>query len=336
MAYVYQNTVVQRTVDASVATSTSIAPTEVNLELLDIPRVPWDANANFDFLYAAVWGRIFYGANIFKTYDDGASWTLISVISAQSIMGNTISKLEPGFPYYFDEKNSFNVKMNYGTLSSRTEAEIYNGYNMALVGNEIIQFRNAVLIQGDGTYRISGLLRGCLGTDDQIATHLANERFVMLSFNNVDRVDTPAIERVADKDYRYGPGTKAVTDALYVEKSFTSTGRSHKHWSVCQVTGTRDDDGNLTITWVPRSKSAAGWLDFTEVPLDSKEIFDVEILDSYGIVLRTIRTTDAYTLEYTMIQQTEDFGATVPTSIYIRIYQVNATVGRGIKKDAKV
>lgn len=336
MAYVYQNTVVQRTVDASTPTKTSVAPTEVNLELLDIPRLPWDANANFDFLYAAVWGRIFYGANIFKTYDDGASWTLVSVISAQSVMGNTLSKLGTAFPYYFDETNELYVKMNYGTLSSRTEAEVYNGYNMALVGNEIIQFRSAVLIQGDDTYKLSGLLRGCLGTDDQINGHVSQERFVMLSFNNVDRLDTPAIERVADKDYRFGPGTKAVTDALYIEKSFTSTGRSHKHWSVCQVEGTRDDDGNLTITWVPRSKSAAGWLDFTEVPLDINEVFDVEILDTYGVVVRTTRITGAYSLEYTVIQQTEDFGATIPTSFYIVIYQVNSAVGRGIKKEAKI
>jgi hypothetical protein len=54
------------------------------------------------------------------------------------------------------------------------------GDDAAVVDDEVMQFRDAVLV-GPGTYQLSGFLQGRLGTDDRIATHAADERFVLLS-----------------------------------------------------------------------------------------------------------------------------------------------------------
>src|SRR6266403_1466511 len=65
----------------------------------------------------------------------------------------------------FDEGNTVDVTILSGqTLSSAAELSVLNGTNVALLGNEIFQFKNAPLVSGT-TYRLSGLLRGRFGTE---------------------------------------------------------------------------------------------------------------------------------------------------------------------------
>ena len=80
----------------------------------------------------------------------------------------------------FDEANSLTVRLvGDQTLESVTSFAIFNGANAALVGDELLQFRNAVEIEA-GKYRLSGLLRGRLGTEWAIGGHVAGERFVLI------------------------------------------------------------------------------------------------------------------------------------------------------------
>jgi hypothetical protein len=61
-----------------------------------------------------------------------------------------------------------------------TEAEVDDALNLALIGTEVVGFRDATL-EADGTYTLDHLSRGRMATEDQVSTHAVAEPFVMLS-----------------------------------------------------------------------------------------------------------------------------------------------------------
>jgi hypothetical protein len=69
----------------------------------------------------------------------------------------------------FDEAGTVDVKLVEGTLSSVTRDQVLDGSNVALLGDEIIQFRTATQLAAQ-RYRLTGLLRGRLGTDWAVGT----------------------------------------------------------------------------------------------------------------------------------------------------------------------
>jgi hypothetical protein len=104
--------------------------------------------------------------------------------------------------------------------------------------------------------------------------------------------------------------------------------------SPVHVAGSRDDAGNLTITWIRRTRIPSGWTDNADVPLgEASERYEVDIRNAANTTtLRTISTTSP-TVTYTAAEQIADFGAPQST-IRIRVQQISDTVGRGIAREA--
>ena len=83
-----------------------------------------------------------------------------------------------------DDYTQLHVEMRNGTLSSVTEDELLQGFNQAIVGKEIIAFRDATLTSAAGEipqYRLSGLLRGLRGTEAFSGTHTNTETFLLVN-----------------------------------------------------------------------------------------------------------------------------------------------------------
>jgi hypothetical protein len=110
-------------------------------------------------------------------------------------------------------------------------------------------------------------------------------------------------------------------------------GRAERPYAPAHVMGSRDGGGDLTITWVRRTRMNGGWADFTgDVPLgEAAEAYEVDIMDG-STVVRTIANTTP-TATYTAADQTTDFGAP-QASITVRVHQISAIVGRGIAATA--
>src|SRR5690606_3296569 len=94
-------------------------------------------------------------------------------------MGSVINTVGVGPENMFDMANTIDVVLVQGTLASVTELAVLNGANVAVVGDEIIQFQTATLT-GTGRYTLSKLLRGRLGTEHEMSNHAAGDRFVLL------------------------------------------------------------------------------------------------------------------------------------------------------------
>ncbi len=97
-------------------------------------------------------------------------YTLQEVISAQAVIGFTQSPLRRAGVGVCDDGAPLRVRLVDGLLESRPRDALLNGANLVAIGDgtlgnwELFQFASAELV-GQGTYALSGRLRGQLGTD---------------------------------------------------------------------------------------------------------------------------------------------------------------------------
>jgi len=248
----------------------------------------------------------------------------------QAYMGVAASVLASGPTVYWDNANTLEVVMSYGTLESRPPLDVLNGFNAALAGDEILQFTTAALI-APNTYRLSGLLRGRLGTEHSVASHAAGERFVLLSAAMLGRLTMPSADWFQRRLFRIGPATLPVTSPLYRDKPFSPQGIMALPLAPCHVTGVRDQSGNLTLSWLRRTRGDGSWKDLVDVPLGEKsELYEIDVLSGTA-VKRTLRTPTASAL-YPVAAQIADFGS-AQSRIKVRICQLSEARGRGTMRE---
>ena len=142
---------------------------------------------------------------------------------------------------------------------------------------------------------------------------------------------------------RPNPGTTEIGLARYFKgvtfgnsisntsaQSFTNAAVGLKPYSPVQLSGSRDGSNNLTINWVRRTRIGGEWRDYVDVSIGESTLsFDVEVWNStYTTLIRTISGVNNVTASYTASEQTSD-GLTPGDTVYLKIYQISATVGRG-------
>jgi hypothetical protein len=161
----------------------------------------------------------------------------------------------------------------------------------------------------------------------------AGARFVLLD-GAVARVDMTQDEIGLAFNWQSGPAHRPLGDPSYAAATHAFTGRGLRPFSPVHVRGARDGSGNLTITWVRRTRIGGDSWEGTEVPLgEDSESYEIDILDGSD-VKRTLSTTAA-SVVYTAADQTTDFGA-LQASVHVRVTQMSAVLGRGTPRDATI
>ncbi|MCI5049398.1 MAG: phage tail protein, partial [Rickettsiales bacterium] len=312
-------------VETNENTQATTALAETALELLDIPALPNDAadEARLRIAMAprsASWG----GAVLYRSEDGGQSYAELTRSTASAAMGTTSSTLPDGTTHVFDEVSELYVLMlGNAELHSASELAVLNGANVALVGDEIIQFKTAEEIS-TGNYKLSGLLRGRLGTEHATASHSSGERFVLLD-TAIRGTDMPDGLFGLSRDYKAVSigSTLGATTA----KSFAYSARALKPYAPVHVTGTNESNNDWSIAWVRRTRLGGEWRDYTDVSLaESSEAYEIDILDGSDVVRTISATTSAAT--YTEAEQITDFGS-AQSSLNCMIYQLSDRIGRG-------
>lgn len=297
-----------------------------HMELLDIPAFPADdADKGVLRIAGAGLSEGWGGAAVYRSDDNGANYTRLNDLVAPAIMGVVSNALAAGTPTVFDEINTITVILvGSGQLQSVTEIAVLNGANAALIGNEIIQFRTATLIE-PGKYILSGLLRGRLGTEWAMNTHIAAERFILLD----GRVNSkPMANNMLGLSRKYKAVTFGGTIASAIDQDFTYSGVALKPFSPVSISGERDISGNLTINWIRRTRLGGNWQDNIDVPLNEvSEVYEVDVMDGSNVV-RTFNNLDMPTATYTASQQIADFGS-LQSNVALNIYQLSGVIGRG-------
>ncbi|MGB4101337.1 MAG: phage tail protein [Alphaproteobacteria bacterium] len=296
------------------------------LYLMDLP--PLTAEADQPGIYVAMSGAPGWRGGSLWRAADGVNYILLDNFSTPAVAGLALTALPGAAAEYWDRAGTVEVQLLQGSLASCTEAELLGGANAALLNGEIIQFQTATLL-GPGYYRLSNLLRGRKGTEDGISTHVTGENFVVLSGATLRFLPLRADDRNRGYDYRAVSLGFSLGDVPDMPK--VAQLRSLQPLAPAHLRGTRSAGvgSDLSLTWVRRARLDAEWTDYVDVPLDeTAELYDLEIRDGLGAVVRSVSglTTPAYI--YTAAQQSADF-TVIPTTYDVRVYQVSARYGRG-------
>jgi hypothetical protein len=307
-----------------------VGPTQ--MEWLDLPALPYDDPAQGGVRLALVGiDAGWRGAVVYRSDDGGATYVQVAATDEAAIVGTALTALPVGAYAVPDARNTVDVLLlGDAELESVPLLSMLNGANMALLGEEIVQFSGAELL-AQGKYRLSGLLRGRLGTEYAIAGHAAGERFILLN-GRIKQV--PATQNGIGLPRLYKPVSVGMSLGNTDPQSYAYSGASWRPYSPVHVTATRDDAGDIALQWVRRTRLNGGWRDAVDVPLgESAERYEVEIMD--GEAVKRVLITDAPQVTYSAAAQVSDFGA-VQDSVQLRVYQLSDVVGRGRAAQATV
>ncbi len=273
------------------------------------------------------------GGVIFATDDAGVTWDRETTVPAPGpgigVASNALGNFAGG--NVFDESNALIVALHNGTPSSTTRLGVLAGSNGIAVRSgsawEIVQYRDAAQ-QPDGTWRLSGLLRGRRGTDHAMAGHAVGDTVVLLDATTLRNIAIETAQIGLPREYR----AVSIGDTLGATPSQTATIYAERLEPLAPVHlgGGRDVDGNLLLRWTRRSRVGGEWRDSVDVPLDeTAEAYEVDIYTSSArtTVARTISAM-TQTATYSAAQQAADFGAP-QAAVYWSVAQMSAIVGRG-------
>src|SRR5690606_242236 len=117
---------------------------------------------------SAGWRR----ASLLASTDAGASWQAIGGTVGPATMGHAVTVLGSAAPALFDLAGSVEVELLHAAmmLHDADTAGLVAGRNLALLGDELIQFGRAEPL-GSARWRLSRLTRGRRGTEWAIAGH---------------------------------------------------------------------------------------------------------------------------------------------------------------------
>lgn len=271
---------------------------------------------------------------------DGTSYDRVDAVTERAIFGACVNTLGDWTgPRVFDEFNEIVVGLDPGvTLSSTTRDAMLDDQtiNAFAIGSpetgwEYGQFRTAVL-DSDGFYVLSGLLRGSRGTEWRMVGHEAGETFALLRPAGTRRVlvDTSAIGQ--ERFYKVPTSGKSLSSATAIP--FTDNAVGLKPFSPFDARKALVGS-DIVITWQRRTRLAVRTIGPSgiSIPLGEEiEAYSIDILptdSSTGVRTLTSSTTS---VTYTAAMQAADGYGGGPLAV--TIYQLSTVVGRGYPLEA--
>ena len=252
---------------------TIITNSKTNIKIFELPPIK---NIDVPEVYFATNGidDQWKGCGIYSAKSGSNNFNIINENRVNSLVGVCLNTLGNARPYYFDYKNELYVyfanNINTGGLETLNMFDFLDNGNLALVGEEIIQFKKAEL-QNDGSFKLSELLRGQYGTEDYINTHSSNETFIFLNNGLISNTYT-------NNDINISYDYKAVTlnDSLdnSTDKTFKIVGKNLIPYKPVHVKILNNVNG-YKITWETRLKGSYTLKDGEEIIENKKYLVSI-------------------------------------------------------------
>lgn len=259
--------------------------------LLDLPPIEDGApDAPRLFVAAAGVSPGWRRASLLMSTDDSARWDAVGGTAAPAVIGVATTILPDADPALFDHAGTVEVELLNGAmlLEDADDAALLGGANLALLGEELIQFGHAEPL-GDARWRLSRLLRGRRATEGAIDTHATGERFVLIEAATLARLAPPvAAMGGAVRIMASGVGDIAAP----AEDDVPAMSGGVRPFAPIRLTAGRID-GGYRLSWVRRSRAGWAWNDGGDVPMgEGRELYRLTFRRSDGSV-RIIETDTA-------------------------------------------
>ena len=285
-----------------------------------------------------------------RTFQGGSMWRSLNDIDFDFIIGSE-SELHWGYvqaalpspshgAFALDWENTITVHpQSQGfELSSISDDDLWAGANAAYLGNEIIQFRDAVQ-NLDGTWTLSNLLRGRRGTEYACDNHGTLEEFVLLEASPLSLAGETLDSRGGVRYYLSVEQGGTLDTTSTTEKTITYEPRDLMPYAPSDIRRDITSAGTVHVTWKRRTRMGGSLMDFTgTVPLnEGAEQYEVYFLSapfsgdlSRGNapsedILKVFVTTDP---EIEWDPTGSGFDPFLD-DLHVVVYQVSSAVGRG-------
>jgi hypothetical protein len=244
------------------------------VDIFELPALGFEDNP---YIFMAIYGDNDYwrGAKIFNRKNKSDEMDLLGIINKATCCGFVTSKIVNVDAGFIDYHNVIEVCLVTGELYSKNLEDILSGENIALIGNEIIQFANAKMIE-PFKYQLSVLLRGRAGTEKYINHHQIGDRFVLLDnqifannadFNDIGNIQNFHICAIGNED--------GGIDYQYQFKATALKPLAPVHLKL---------SGNK-LSWVRRARGVIEWKDFIDTPVTEKsEKYLVKIMYDENLI----------------------------------------------------
>ncbi|MCY1363315.1 hypothetical protein D9M69_500720 [compost metagenome] len=297
--------------------------------LLDIPVVDETLQNSPGFAAVALgYTDGWPGAVAFRSIDGGQTWTDLQGFNGLPTVGSARGTLPASACTLIDQR-TLTIDLITGELESITRDQMLSGVNYAAYGVdgrwEIVRFQNATL-QSDGSYLLSGFVRGERGTEWTTGLHQAGDWFVLLDDPDNVFIDMAVGSIGVPATYRGVTSGASIDSASDVP--FTYQGVNLECLSPVYAKGSRDGSANFSGAFTRRSRlSSSWWTNGVVAPVgETIEAYEIDVM-SGATVKRTI-TANSPAFTYSAANQTTDFGSP-QAAITFRIYQLSSVVGRG-------
>ena len=315
-----------RTLPVNPVESEILVEGETIAHILDMNLV---ADSDPEGLYYSATGEGTWRFGYLFASADTTNYDLINTIDTRGTIGTTEGALRDALSYVFDDISELIVELiGNSQLQSVPNSQLDLGRNKALVGDEILQFKESYYL-GDRRWLLRGFRRGIRGTASKTTGHNTGELFLLLTgddaFVQVQEGTTSDIGRT----YYFKALNSSQTLDQVAAITVPVVGNPYRPYAPSGVTLTKLGNADLVISWQRHTRRNGRWRDGGDIaiPLEEQRGY-VEILDGVTIVQSGFVSGNQFT--YTAADQVSDWGAT-KNELTLRVWQVNDAVISGFK-----
>jgi hypothetical protein len=265
---------------------------------------------------AAGEGRGWRSAALLWSADDGASWTPAVGTAAPGIVGIVEEAPDYAPATLFDTAGAIVVRLARGDmmLADADDAALDRGTNLAVAGDELVQFGRAEPL-GAGRWRLSRLLRGRRASGRGASGRMVSgDAFALIDGETARTIDLP----VAAMGRTVRVLATGLGDGAAVQARLSLSGASVRPPS--PVGGRVEDlpDGSAIVRWtrrldgvdVPLGEERERWA----VTLDRGGVVEERVLDTAMLVLSPVARAGAPKVT---VRQRGMWGDSVPLTIMV-------------------
>jgi hypothetical protein len=179
-------------------------------------------------------------------------------------IGRLVAPLEPGPETVWDERSQLVVAVEAGDFLSRQRLDVLAGGGLLIVGDELLQYRDAQEAS-PGVVRLSGLLRRRQATARPGIAHPAGTD--VLSVGTAPVLAPLSSEQIGATLAVLATGRGDPAGGTLVSPTISGAGVAPL--APVHVLGRRLTDGGLSCSWVQRARTGWRWLEEPEIAGDS-------------------------------------------------------------------
>mgnify|MGYP005840795227 CR=1 FL=1 len=308
-------------------------PGRPGYRLLDLPWAVFGGSESAAWL--AAWAEPWPGAVALYGSDRDEDYAAVGAATRPATVARLLAALPAAQPWRWMRGAPARVELLSGALASADALAVANGANLCalaspLGGWELIQFREAVL-QPDGTWALSGLLRGLGGTEPLIGDPTPAGALLIPLDAGLLAFEPGEGLRGLERHYRIGPASADPGDESFAHAVWTWEATALRPHAPVRVRAVREGDGAIRLTWVRRARRDVDSWPSGETPLqEAEERYRVRVRLPGGVLAREGESTAPEFL-YAAAAQAADG---VTDAAVFEVAQVSAEFGPGF--DGKV